>query len=596
MQGTSQTPARQSHHTPRFPDDRLRLFTSYYRPYRAVLALDLLCAVLVSAATLIFPLCAGYLTQTVLNRPPAEALRLLGWLGAFMLLLLVVQAVCNNVVDYQGHLMGTRMEHDMRRDLFAHLQRQPFSFYDRQRTGQLMSRITNDLFAVGELAHHGPEDLTVAVLKFLGAFLILLTVNAGLTLIVFCFLPVMVAYAMYASRRMNTALAESRARIADINVQVEDTLSGIRVVQSFTNEAAEQQRFDLQNRRFVDSRRAGHWSEALFSQGMTAFTQLMTVALLVFGGVAIVHARLEPGQLVTYLLYLGALIDSVQRFINIARLLQEGVTGFDRFVELMQVAPALQDRPDATELVRVRGEVEFRNVTFRYRPDSAPVLTHFDLHIRAGEFVALVGPSGAGKSTVCALIPRFYDPEEGQVLVDGVPVQQLQLQSLRRHIGVVQQEVYLFAGTVMDNIRYGNLDVPESQVIEAARLAGAHDFIEALPQGYHTELGQRGITLSGGQKQRLSLARVLVKDPPILILDEATSALDNESEQAVQHALEHLARHRTTLVIAHRLSTVRNAQRIVVLTPDGIAEQGTHDELMRAGGVYAHLQATQLRL
>jgi ATP-binding cassette, subfamily B, bacterial len=570
----------------------LRVFVSYYRPYRLTLFIDLICALVVAVVTLAYPLCAGYITRTVLNHPGPEAWGDLMRVGGLMLGLLAVQLAANTFVDYQGHMMGTFIERDMRRDLFTHLQRQPFSFYDAQRTGQLMSRVTNDLFDIGELAHHGPEDLLVALALFAGVFVILFGMNPPLTLLLLCLLPLMAIYAVFFNVRLNRALMESRRRIADVNAQVEDALAGIRVVQSFTGEAAEQQRFDHEHQRFVDSRRAGYRADAYFYQGMTAFTQLMSIAVLVLGGASILQGGLRLDQLVTYLLCVGILLEPIRRFVNIARVLQEGVTGFQRFLEVMAIQPDITDPPGALNLKRVHGEVEFKKVSFQYSGSSAPILKEIDLMIPAGEFVALVGHSGVGKTTLCSLIPRFYEVSGGQILIDGAPIRNMNLASLRSHIGVVQQDVYLFSGTVMENIRYGRPEATPAEIAEAARQAGAHDFIVQLPQGYDTDIGQRGVKLSGGQKQRLSIARVFLKDPPILIFDEATSSLDNESEQLVQASLERLAQRRTTIVIAHRLSTVRNAGRIVVMTRGGIAEQGTHAELMQLGGVYAELQAS----
>lgn len=537
----------------------LRVFLSYYRPYRRTLTLDLLCAFVVAGVTLIYPLFAGYVTRTVLHTPGPQALPELLRVGAFMLALLAVQIAANTYVDYQGHMMGTYIERDMRRDLFAHLQRLPFSFYDSHRTGQLMSRVTNDLYDIGELAHHGPEDLSTALLLFVGVFAVLLHLNPALTLLLFAFLPFMAAYAVFFNVRLNRALLQSRERIGDVNAQVEDTLAGIRVVQSFTGEGTEQRRFDAENARFVDSRRAGYHAEAHFYQGMLAFSQLMTIAVLVFGGLTILRGGLRVDELLTYLLCVGILLEPIRRFVNLARLLQEGVTGFQRFQELMAVQPDIVDAPGALELKAVRGEVTFERVSFRYPSSSTLVLRDIDLTVRPGEFVALVGASGVGKSTLCALLPRFYEVTAGQIRIDGIPVEAVTLASLRRSIGAVQQDVYLFSGTVLDNIRYGRPWASTDEVIEAARQAGAHEFIAALPQGYHTDIGQRGVKLSGGQKQRLSIARVFLKDPPILIFDEATSALDSVSERLVQESLERLAQRRTTLVIAHRLSTVRNA-------------------------------------
>lgn len=569
----------------------LRHFAGYYRPYRLTLYADLLCALLVAGVTLVYPLCAGYITRTVLTLTPQQAWPELLRVGGLMVGLLAVQVAANSFLDYQGHMMGTFIERDMRRDLFAHLQKLPFGFYDTHRTGQLMSRVTGDLYDIGELAHHGPEDLFIALVSFVGVFVILAGLNLPLTLILLTFLPFMAAYALYFNVQLNRALLQSRQRIGEVNAQVEDSLAGIRVVQSFTGEGTEARRFGAANDLFVEGRRGEYHAELYFYQGMTAFTGLMTIAVLMFGGWAILQGGLRIDGLVTYLMCVGILLEPIRRLVNLARVLQEGVTGFQRFRKMMAVTPTIVDAPGASELQNVRGEVEFQGVSFGYSPDAPPVLRDLNLKIRAGEFVALVGTSGVGKSTLCALIPRFYDVSAGQVLVDGHDVRGVTLASLRRSVGVVQQDVYLFSGTVMENIRYGRPGATEAEAMDAARQAGAHNFIARLPQGYHTDIGQRGVKLSGGQKQRLSIARVFLKDPPILIFDEATSSLDNESERLVQESLERLARRRTTLVIAHRLSTVRNAHRIVVLTENGVAEEGSHAELLALGGEYARLQA-----
>jgi len=575
---------------------RGKKFLSYYKPYLGLLAADLVCAFIVSATTLILPLCARYITKDILEANAPNALGQIYTVGAVMLALVVIHALCNTFVDYRGHMMGTLMESDMRRDLLEHYQKLSFSFYDQQKTGQLMTRITNDLESISELYHHGPEDLAIGLLKFVGAFIILLTINVEFTVMLFLFFPLMMVYAMYFNKKMNVALRASKDRIGDINAQVEDTLAGIRVVQSFTNETIETNKFAYANNRFVESRRDGYRSETYFYEGMVAFTQLMTIVVIVFGGVAIVRKSLDLTDLVTYLLYIGILIEPIQRFVNFARLYQEGITGYDRFMEMMEVEPDIQDSADAIELRHVQGNVEFRDVSFKYKEGYDHVLKNISLDIKAGEYVALVGPSGAGKTTLCSLIPRFYEVSAGKILLDGKNIREISLRSLRRNIGVVQQDVYLFAGTVADNIRYGKLDATREEIVEAARKANAHDFIMALPNGYDTDIGQRGVRLSGGQKQRLSIARVFLKDPPIIIFDEATSALDNESERAVQDSLEKLANNRTTLVIAHRLSTVRNAQRIIVLTDSGIDEQGTHDELIALDSTYASLYSVQLKI
>lgn len=561
-----------------------------------MLVADLVCAFIVSVITLLLPLCARYITQNVLEGNVPNALSQIYIVGAVMLTLICIHAYCNTFVDYQGHMMGTLMESDMRRDLFEHYLKLSFRFYDQQKTGQLMSRITNDLISISELFHHGPEDIAISLVKFVGTFIILITINVKLTLIVFFFFPFMTVYAVYFNQKMNAALRASKERIGDINAQVEDTLTGIRVVQSFTNDTREKKKFAYANTRFVESRRDGYKSEAYFYQGMNVFTQIMTIIVIVFGGVAIVNTSLSLADLVTYLLYIGILIEPIQKFVNFARLYQEGITGFDRFMHIMQVEPDIQDSADAIELTHVHGNVEFKDVSFRYKEDYDHVLKNISFSLKAGEYVALVGASGVGKTTLCSLIPRFYEVNNGEILLDGKNVKDISLRSLRRNIGIVQQDVYLFAGTVLENIRYGKLEASQEQIIEAAKKANAHDFIMTLPDGYNTDIGQRGVKLSGGQKQRLSVARVFLKNPPILIFDEATSNLDNESEKAIQDSLEKLTDNRTTLVIAHRLSTVRNAQRIVVLTDNGIDEQGTHEELIAVNGTYANLYNMQLKI
>jgi ATP-binding cassette, subfamily B, bacterial len=577
-------------------NSRSKKFLSYYKPYVGLLFADLICALIVSATTLILPLCTRYITKNVLAGNMPNALNQIYTMGAVMLGLVAVHVACNMFVDYRGHMMGAMMESDMRSELFEHYQKLSFSFYDEQRTGQLLTRISNDSFDLSELYHHGPEDIAISLLNFIGAFIILISINVELALIVFLFLPIMAVYIYYFNRRMKIALRKSKDRIGDINAQVEDTLSGIRVVKSFTNEEIERKKFAYENNRFVDSRRVGYKSEAYFAGGLIAFPQLMTIAAIIFGGVRIVNASLDLADLLTFLLYIGILIEPIRRFSNFTRLYQEGMTGFERFMEVLEVEPDIQDSADAIELTHVQGNVEFKDVSFKYKEGYAHILKNISLDIKVGEYIALVGASGVGKTTLCSLIPRFYEVSEGKILLDGKNINDISLRSLRKNIGIVQQDVYLFAGTVADNIRYGKLDAREEEIIAAAKKANAHDFIMALPDGYATDIGQRGVKLSGGQKQRLSIARVFLKDPPIIIFDEATSALDNESEKAVQDSLEQLTDNRTTLVIAHRLSTVRNAQRIVVLTDNGINEQGTHEELIILEGAYANLYNMQLRI
>jgi len=575
---------------------RVRKFLSYYKPYMRLFFADMACAFVVSGTTLLIPVCVNYITKNILSGDMSTALPKLYGMGALMLGLIAVHTVCNMFVAYQGHMMGAYMERDMRAELFEHYQKLSFGFYDEQRTGQLLTRITNDSFDMAELFHHGPEDIVISLLNFAGAFVILFTVDVRLALIVFLFLPIMSVYAVHFNKQMKDALRRSNDRIGDINAQVEDTLSGVRVVKSFTNEAIETKKFAYENNRFLASRRDGYRSETWFYEGLVAFTQLMTVAVIFFGGVSIVRGSLDLPDLITFLLCVGILIEPIQRFGNFTRLYQEGFAGFNRFMEILEVRPDITDSPNAISITHAKGNIEFQNVSFKYKEEHDYVLKNISLDVHAGEYIALVGSSGVGKTTLCSLIPRFYDINGGCILLDGTDLRDISLSSLRKNIGVVQQDVYLFAGTVADNIRYGKLDATDEEIVTAAKKANAHDFIISLPNGYHTDIGQRGVKLSGGQKQRLSIARVFLKDPPILIFDEATSSLDNESERAVQESLEKLANNRTTLVIAHRLSTIRNAQRILVLTENGITEQGTHDELIVMDGTYTNLYNVQARI
>ena len=579
---------------PRF--SRGRKFLSYYKPYKGLFLADMACALIVAAITLALPLCARYVTKDILDSSAADKLNQIFLMGALMVALVGVHTLCVMFVDYQGHFMGAKMERDMRHELFEHYQKLSFRFYDEQTTGQLMTRMTNDTFAMSELYHHGPEDIVVTFLTVIGAFIILLRINVALTLIVFLFVPIMAVFAMYFNGKLQRALRSSKDRVGDVNAQLEDTLAGVRVVKSFTNEEEESRKFAAENERFLASRRIEYRGYMLFSSGLIGFGQLITIAVVIFGAVAIVRAELDFADLATYLLCIAILIDPIQKLVNFGRLYQEGMTGFQRFMEMLEVAPDLRDAPDAIELPPVRGHVEFRDVSFRYKDDQQHVLKDLSLEIQGGEYVALVGASGVGKTTLCALIPRFYDVSAGSILVDGHDVRDVTMRSLRRNIGVVQQDIYLFAGTVAENIGYGKPNATREEIVAAAKLAHAHDFITALPDDYDTDIGQRGVRLSGGQKQRLSIARVFLKNPPIIILDEATSALDNESERAVQASLEKLAENRTTLVIAHRLSTIRNARRIVVLSENGIAEQGTHAELLALNGVYANLYNMQSKI
>ena len=544
------------------------------------------CAMIAAGITLVFPMIIRYITGTVLIADNFE-MGIIYKLGIFMVVLVIVEYLCNYFVAYQGHVMGVYMERDLRNELFQHYQKLSFSFYDEQKTGQLMSRLTNDLFSLTELYHHGPEDIVISFIKFFGAFIILATINLKLTLIVFAFIPVMGAFIYYYNRKMKRAFKRNKQRVGDINARIEDNLSGIRVVKSFGNESHEIIKFHDENSRYVSSKKNSYFYMGKFHSGLGAFTSMVTVAAVFFGAIFISNDGLNTADLIAFLLYINNLIDPVKKFINFTEQFQDGITGFERFMEILEIEPDIKDKKDAHNLLDVKGAIEYRHVGFRYNQKSDYVLKDIDLKVAPGEYIALVGSSGAGKTTICSLLPRFYEVSEGDIFIDGQNIKDIKLNSLRQNIGIVQQDVYLFAGTILDNIRYGRFDATDEEVIEAAKKANAHDFIMELPDGYDTDCGQRGVKLSGGQKQRLSIARVFLKNPPILIFDEATSALDNESEHIVQQSLESLAKNRTTLVIAHRLSTIKNAKRICVLSTKGIEEEGTHDELFAKNGQYA---------
>lgn len=569
--------------------NKLKLLAGYYKPYKGLFLADLFFAVLGAAVTLVIPLLVRYVMNSVGEMSLGEAKIAILKIGLIMIGLILVQLGSRFFITYYGHMMGAYIEHDMRNEIFSHYQKLSFAFYDNQKVGHLLSRITNDLFDISELLHHGPEDIVISVIKLIGAMIILLNVNWKMSLICLAIVVVMLFYALIYNRRMKHAFKENRARIADINSQIEDSLAGIRVVKSFGNEQREMEKFARGNDRFVAAKRLSYRYMAGYHSGMDAFTTLITVASLIAGAFFLTDGSLEVTDLVTFLLYINNFTEPVTKLVNFTEQFQNGYSGYDRFLEMMAIAPDIEDAPDAVSIDKAKGDIEFKEVSFSYEDHNEEVLSHVNLEVKPGDYVALVGTSGAGKTTLCSLIPRFYDVSSGEILLDGTDIRKIRLEDLRRQIGIVQQDVYLFAGTILENIRYGKPDATDEEVIRAAKAANAHDFIMEMPEDYDTDIGQRGVKLSGGQKQRLSIARAFLKNPPILIFDEATSALDNESEKVVQESLEKLAKDRTTFVIAHRLSTIRNARRILVLTAEGIAEEGTHEELMKKDGVYAGL-------
>lgn len=571
----------------------LRKMASYYRPYMGVFLADMFFAFGAAAVSLIVPLVVRFITSEVVYRESGDAFRTIMKLGIVMLILIAGQMYCNYFISNYGHVMGAKIEYDMRAEIFEHYQKLSFSFYDDQKVGQLMSRITTDLFDISELLHHGPENIVISIIKIIGAFCIMINISPKLTLAAFALVPFMLIYAFVFNKKMKRAFTMNRVKIADINSRIEDNLSGIRVVKSFANEKIENEKFKVGNNGFLSAKKNSYRYMGGYNSGLTAFTMAITVIVFMTGGVMITRGTGSITDLVTFLLYISVFTEPIKTLIDFTEQFQNGYSGFERFAEMVSIVPDIKDAPDAKPLTNVKGDIAFENVTFHYAESDQLVLNHVNLSVKAGEYVALVGSSGAGKSTLCSLIPRFYDVIGGRITVDGKDIRTLKLQDLRSHIGIVQQDVYLFAGTILENIRYGRPDATREDVIEAAKNANAHEFIMSFPDGYDTDIGQRGVKLSGGQKQRLSIARVFLKNPPVLIFDEATSALDNESEKVVQESLEKLAKDRTTFVIAHRLSTIRNAERILVLTDHGIEESGTHKELLEKNGIYRKLYEMQ---
>jgi ATP-binding cassette, subfamily B, bacterial len=571
---------------------KISRFIAYYKPYKLLFFADMLCALVVSGVDLSFPILVRNLLDKGINNVQGLAFDLILKVAILMVSLRVIEYLCNYFITAWGHIMGARMEFDMRRDIFSHLQKLSFNYFDNTKTGQIMSRIVNDLFDISELAHHGPEEIFISVIKVVGAFIILMTVDVKLTLIIFAFIPFMMTFAFYYNNKMRSVFKRNRQKIADVNAQLEDSIAGIRVVKSFSNEELEKQKFGVGNQEFLDTKKESYYYMGKFFSGIRLFDGIIYIAVAIIGTLFIKAGEIRSVDLVTYLLYINTLLMPIRKLIDFTEQFQRGMTGFERFLEIMDTEPDIQDKEDSIDLHEVKGMVTFDNVSFKY-DEGVHVLKGIDLVLKPGETVALVGPSGGGKSTLCSLIPRFYEVTEGSISIDNIDVRDIKLESLRRSIGIVQQDVYLFAGTVMENIRYGKPGASDEEVIEAARNANAHEFIDNLEKGYETYVGERGVKLSGGQKQRISIARAFLKNPPILILDEATSALDNQSEKIVQQSLEKLASNRTTFIIAHRLSTIRRAKKIIVLTDNGIEETGSHEELLRNNGIYASLYNAQ---
>ncbi len=573
----------------------LKIMITYYRKYKLVFWLDLLFAAISASIVLIIPLLVRYVTATLIYETPEIILSKGKWIALGLFILIVVDFGCKFYISNIGHVMGTKIEYDMRAEIFNHLQKLSFAFFDNQKVGSLMSRITNDLFDITELMHHGPENIILSVIKIVGAIVILISINWRLAIAAIVVLPFMFAFSYVLNKKMRGAFKNNRVKIAEINGQIEDNLSGIRVVKSFANEDIENKKFKIGNDGFLSAKKNSYFYMGTFQAGVGTFTTIVQVVVLVTGIILIAGKMVTATDLVTFMLYISVLTEPINTLINFTEQFQNGYTGFERFREIMDTVPDIADRKNAKPINIANGEIEFSKVSFKYEDSNEEVLTNVNLKVPAGAYYALVGSSGAGKSTLCSLIPRFYDVTEGSITIDGTDVRDVTLNSLRNQIGIVQQDVYLFAGTIYENILYGRPDASKEEVIEAAKNANAHDFIMNMPNGYDTDIGQRGVKLSGGQKQRLSIARVFLKNPPILIFDEATSALDNESEKVVQDSLESLAANRTTIVIAHRLSTIRNAEKILVLTENGIEEQGTHNELMERYGIYRGLYDMQFK-
>lgn len=565
----------------------LKKFIKYYKPYKAVFFIDLLCATIISAIDLAFPQLLRTLTKTLFAGAPGKIISALIPITIGLLLAYIIQTACRYYVTYAGHMMGARMERDMRKELFDQYEKLSFSYYDQNNSGQMMSKLVSDLFDISELAHHGPENLFISVIKIIGSFIFLFMINRMLAVPMLILVVLMLVFSYGQNKKMQETFMDNRRKIGDINSSLQDTLAGIRVVQSFANERIEQEKFNKSNENFLISKDANYRCMGSFMSGNAFFQGMMYLVTLVFGGFLIAHGRMEASDLAMYALYIGIFISPIQILVELTEMMQKGLSGFRRFLEVVETKPEIVDAADAKPLKNVKGNVCYEDVSFHYSDDDTPVLSHVSFEIPAGKSIALVGPSGSGKTTICSLLPRFYDVTEGRVTIDGNDVRKLTLESLRSQIGLVSQDVYLFGGSIKDNIAYGKPEATMDEIVDAAKKANIHDFIMELPDKYDTFVGERGTRLSGGQKQRISIARVFLKNPPVLILDEATSALDNESERFIQKSLEELAKDRTTITIAHRLSTIRNADEILVVADCGIAERGTHEELLAQDGIYA---------
>ena len=565
----------------------LKKFIKYYKPYKAVFFIDLLCATIISAIDLAFPQLLRTLTKTLFAGAPGKIISALIPITIGLLVAYIIQTACRYYVTYAGHMMGARMERDMRKELFDQYEKLSFSYYDQNNSGQMMSKLVSDLFDISELAHHGPENLFISLIKIIGSFIFLFMINRMLAVPMLILVVLMLVFSYGQNKKMQETFMDNRRKIGDINSSLQDTLAGIRVVQSFANERIEQEKFNRRNENFLISKDANYRCMGSFMSGNAFFQGMMYLVTLVFGGFLIAHGRMEASDLAMYALYIGIFISPIQILVELTEMMQKGLSGFRRFLEVVETEPDIVDAADAKPLKNVKGNVCYEDVSFHYSDDDTPVLSHVSFEIPAGKSIALVGPSGSGKTTICSLLPRFYDVTEGRVTIDGNDVRKLTLESLRSQIGLVSQDVYLFGGSIKDNIAYGKPDATMDEIVDAAKKANIHDFIMELPDKYDTFVGERGTRLSGGQKQRISIARVFLKNPPVLILDEATSALDNESERFIQKSLEELAKDRTTITIAHRLSTIRNADEILVVADCGIAERGTHEELLAQDGIYA---------